>query len=80
MTEPSTLLHRSESPGRRYPLFLERIVLVLVIAGTWLLHPIVLDTLDGALGTLAAWGGLPLLLLMCAELIGRALQSVLNDA
>lgn len=80
MTEPSTLLHRSELPGRRYPLFLERIVLVLVIAGTWLLHPIVLDTLDGALGTLAAWCGLPLLLLMCAELIGRALQSVLNDA
>lgn len=80
MTEPSTLLHRSESSGRRYPLFLERILLVLVIAGTWLLHPIVLDTLDGALGTLAAWCGLPLLLLMCAELIGRVIQSIRNDA
>ena len=80
MAEPSTILHRSESGGRRYPLFIERILLIFVIAGTWVIHPIILDTLDGVLGTIAAWCALPLMLLMCAELIGRVLQSVRNDA
>ena len=80
MTDAPTIVHRSESSGRRYPLFLERILLVLVIAGTWVLHPFVLDALDGAVGAVAAWCGLPLLLLMCAELTGRVLQSVRNDA
>jgi hypothetical protein len=39
-----------------------------------------MDALGGAVGTVAAWCGLPMLLLMCAELTGRVLQSVRNDA
>lgn len=80
MSDSPTIVNRSESSGRRYPLFVERVLLVLVIAGAWFLHPMVMDALDGAVGTVAAWCGLPLLLLMCAELAGRVLQSVRNDA
>ena len=80
MSESSTLLNRTEAPGRRYPLFIERGLLVLVFLGVWLLHSDVQSAVGGVLGSVAAWCGLPLLLLMCAEIIGRVIQSMRNDS
>ena len=79
-SETDTLLSREETPGRRYPLFVERLFLVLVVIGSIVLHPKVLEMIDGIFGTLVAWCGLPLFLLLCAELLGRAVQTLRSDS
>ena len=78
-SEPTTLLHRDERQGRRYPLFVERLLLLTGIVGFWFLHPMVLEQVDGIGGTIAAWCGLPLVLLMVIEIVGRFVQTVRND-
>ena len=79
-SEPTTLLQRDEKQGRRYPLFVERLLLLTGIVGFWFLHPMVLEQVDGIGGTIAAWCGLPLLLLMVVEIVGRFVQTVRNDS
>ena len=79
-TEMDTLLAREETHGRRYPLFVERLFLVLVVIGSIVLHPKVLEMIDGIFGTLVAWCGLPLFLLLCAELLGRTVQTLRSDS
>ena len=46
-SETNTLLLREETPGKRYPLFVERLLLVLVVIGSIVLHSKVLETIDG---------------------------------
>tara|TARA_B110000967_G_scaffold174504_1_gene186710 strand:- start:2762 stop:3007 length:246 start_codon:yes stop_codon:yes gene_type:complete len=77
--ETNTLLSREEIQGRRYPLILERFLLLLVVVGSVLLHPKVLELNDGVFGTVAAWCGLPIFLLLCSELIGRMIQTLHSD-
>tara|TARA_B100000459_G_C8546983_1_gene187633 strand:- start:644 stop:814 length:171 start_codon:yes stop_codon:yes gene_type:complete len=48
---------------------------VIACIGFYFLYPHALDIGEGIVGLLAAWCGLPLLLLMCVELIGRLIQS-----
>lgn len=75
-SETNTLLHRDELQGKRYPLYFERAVLILALVAMFFLHPVVLSMVDGTLGMLVAWCGLPLFLLLCAEMIGRLVQSM----
>jgi hypothetical protein len=75
-SEKNTFFSREEVQGRRYPLFVERLLLILVVVVSFLLHPKVLESIDGVFGTLAAWCGLPLFLLLCSELIGRMVQTM----
>lgn len=77
--ETNTLLSREEIQGRRYPLILERFLLLLVVVGSVLLHPKVLELSDGVFGTFTAWCGLPIFLLLCSELIGRMIQTLHSD-
>mgnify|MGYP006107591925 CR=1 FL=1 len=77
--ETNTLLSREEIQGRRYPLIFERFLLLLVVVGSVLLHPKVLELNDGVFGTFAAWCGLPIFLLLCSELIGRMIQTLHSD-
>tara|TARA_B100000459_G_scaffold92386_1_gene52268 strand:- start:7861 stop:8109 length:249 start_codon:yes stop_codon:yes gene_type:complete len=79
-SESTTLLQRDERQGRRYPLFVERLLLLTGIVGFWFLHPMVLEQVDGIGGTIAAWCGLPLLLLMVVEIVGRFVQTMRNDS
>ncbi len=75
-SEMKTLAHRNESTGRRYPLVIERLLLLLAGVSFYFLYPYALDAGEGIIGSLAAWCGLPLLLLMCVELTARVVQSV----
>lgn len=75
MVAPETLMGRKERPGPAAPLWLERILLVLVVIGVVVAGPMVHD----ALGTGWAWGvaayvGLALVLLGLSESLGRWLQ------
>jgi len=78
-SETTTLFSREETLGRRYPLFIERLLLLLVVIGFVVLHPKVLEMIDGTFGTIVAWCGLPLFLLLCSELIGRLVQTIHSD-
>ena len=75
MVAPETLMGRKERLGPAAPLWLERILLVLVVIGVVVAGPTVHD----ALGTGWAWGvaayvGLALVLLGLSESLGRWLQ------
>jgi len=50
------------------------------VIGSIVLHPKVLEMVDGVFGTLVAWCGLPLFLLLCAELLGRIVQTLHSDS
>ncbi len=76
MGAPETLMGREERPGPSAPLWLERVLLVLVVTGVVVVGP----TVHGALGTGWAWGvaayaGLTLVLLGLSESLGRWLQA-----
>ncbi|MBT60097.1 MAG: hypothetical protein CMA63_00910 [Euryarchaeota archaeon] len=75
MSDATPFLGRQEEQGRRYPLFLERFLLLMVLVAMWLLVPTVSDT-----SVVLAYCGLPVVLLMAAELIGRMIQSIRSDA
>lgn len=75
-SEVNTLTHRDESVGKKYPLIIERLLFFSACIGFYFLYPYALDLKEGIIGSLAAWCGLPLLLLMCVELLGRAVQSL----
>ncbi len=75
-SEMNTLTQRNESVGRRYPLIIERFLFVMACVGFYFLYPYALDLGEGIIASFAAWCGLPLLLLMSVELLGRMIQSI----
>jgi hypothetical protein len=75
MADATTFVARDETTGRRYPLFLERFLVILVFIALWFLIPTVRETSD-----VLAFCGLPIALVMLAELVGRAIQTIRSDS
>ena len=80
-SSPATnLAGREEVIGRKYPIFLERLLLVGVIVVFILGYPEVSDrTGDGFVSLLSTWCLFPFVLLFSAEMIGRVIQAINRD-
>ena len=78
---PATnLAGREEVIGRKYPIILERLLLVGVIIVFILGYPEVSDrTGDGFVSLLSTWCLFPFVLLFSAEMIGRVIQAINRD-
>ena len=78
---PATnLAGREEVIGRKYPIILERLLLVGVIVVFILGYPEVSDrTGDGFVSSLSTWCLFPFVLLFSAEMIGRVIQAINRD-
>ena len=78
---PATnLAGREEVIGRKYPIILERLLLVGVIVVFILGYPEVSDrTGDGFVSLLSTWCLFPFVLLFSAEMIGRVIQEINRD-
>ena len=78
---PATnLAGREEVIGRKYPIILERLLLVGVIVVFILSYPEVSDrTGDGFVSLLSTWCLFPFVLLFSAEMIGRVIQAINRD-
>ena len=78
---PATnLAGREEVIGRKYPIILERLLLVGVIVVFILGYPEVSDrTGDGFVSLLSTWCLFPFVLLFWAEMIGRVIQAINRD-
>ena len=79
MTENQTtnLAGREEIIGRKYPIFLERILIVGVVVAFVLGHQDVSErTGDGFVSLLITWCLFPFILLFSAEMIGRVIQAI----
>ena len=82
MSSPSAtnLAGREEIIGRKYPIILERLLLVGVIVVFILGYPEVSDrTGDGFVSLLSTWCLFPFVLLFSAEMIGRVIQAINRD-
>jgi len=80
----ATLVGRNEKQGRRFPMWIERLLLVSVIATLYLFHDDVASYFQsqGApdwLTLIAEWCLLPISLLILSELISRMIQSIHSD-
>ena len=80
-SSPATnLAGREELIGRKYPIILERLLLVGVIIVFILGYPEVSDrTGDGFVSLLSTWCLFPFVLLFSAEMIGRVIQAINRD-
>ncbi len=80
-SSPATnLAGREEVIGRKYPIILERLLLVGVIVVFILGYPEVSDrTGDGFVSLLSTWCLFPFVLLFSAEMIGRVIQAINRD-
>ena len=78
---PATnLAGREEVIGRKYPIILERILLIGVVVAFILGYPEVSDrTGDGFVSLLSTWCLFPFVLLFSAEMIGRVIQAINRD-
>ena len=78
---PATnLAGREEVIGRKYPIILERLLLVGVFVVFILGYPEVSDrTGDGFVSLLSTWCLFPFVLLFSAEMIGRVIQAINRD-
>lgn len=79
MTENQTtnLAGREEIIGRKYPIFLERILIVGVVVAFVLGYQEVGErTGDGLVSLLSTWCLFPFVLLFSAEMIGRVIQAI----
>jgi len=78
---PATnLAGREEVIGRKYPIILERLLLVGVFVVFILGYPEVNDrTGDGFVSLLSTWCLFPFVLLFSAEMIGRVIQAINRD-
>lgn len=78
---PATnLAGREEVIGRKYPIILERLLLVGVVVVFILGYPEVSDrTGDGFVSLLSTWCLFPFVLLFSAEMIGRVIQAINRD-
>lgn len=79
--EATTLMARNESPGRGYPMFIERILFVAAIVAFVVFQPKVMDAVESPawLAVISGWCVLPLLLMLSTEFIGRMLQRLVSD-
>ena len=80
-SSPATnLAGREEVIGRKYPIILERLLLVGVVVVFILGYPEVSDrTGDGYVSLLSTWCLFPFVLLFSAEMIGRVIQAINRD-
>tara|TARA_A100001234_G_C12614922_1_gene381193 strand:- start:901 stop:1149 length:249 start_codon:yes stop_codon:yes gene_type:complete len=80
-SSPATnLAGREEVIGRKYPIILERLLLVGVVVVFILGYPEVSDrTGDGFVSLLSTWCLFPFVLLFSAEMIGRVIQAINRD-
>ena len=78
---PATnLAGREEVIGRKYPIILERLLLVGVFVVFILGYPEVSGrTGDGFVSLLSTWCLFPFVLLFSAEMIGRVIQAINRD-
>ena len=78
--QATTLLGREEIIGRKYPILLERIVFVMVVAVFILGYEEVSNrTGDGIISVISTWCLFPFILLFSAEMIGRIIQAINRD-
>ena len=80
----ATLVGRNEKQGRRFPMWIERLLLVSVIATLYLFHDDVANYFQSQGATdwltlIAEWCLLPITLLILSELISRMIQSIHSD-
>jgi len=73
---PMTLLGRTEVKGKTYPLFIERLLLLLVVLLTVTFGGNIADQLTISwLGIIVGYVAFPMMLLAFSEMIGRFIQS-----
>jgi len=77
VNEATTLTGRQEEPGKRYPLWIERTLLLVAAAVFFIYAADVSAAVDQpVLGTLTAYVVYPLVLLALLEMCGRILQNI----
>jgi hypothetical protein len=62
-------------PGKTYPLWLERILMIAFIVSLFVVPEMIRDSLDGAFGLVSAWCLYPFFAVCFIELVGRWIQS-----
>ena len=73
--EATTLMGREEHIGKRYPLWIERLLLLMAVVVFILARETMADAVDQpVVGALLTYIAFPLALLAGVELLGRALQ------
>ena len=73
--EATTLMGREEHIGKRYPLWIERLLLLVAVVVFILARETITDAVDQpVVGVLLTYIAFPLTLLAGVELLGRALQ------
>jgi hypothetical protein len=79
-TDATTLMGREETVGKRYPLWLERLLLLSAIVVFVLGRPAVADSVSQPVASvLLTYIAFPLTLLAGVELLGRALQASMRS-
>ncbi len=75
MTDATTLMGRTEEREKAYPLWIERLFLLVAVIVVVLYSSDIREAVDHAwLGPIVAYILLPLALLACVELMGRFVQ------
>ena len=78
--EPTTLMGREEREGAAYPLWIERLLLLIGVAVFALFRSDVLASIDHSIGgVVVTYVVFPLALLATIELLGRMLQRQLRS-
>lgn len=79
-TDATTLMGREETVGKRYPLWMERLLLLSAIVVFVLGRSVVADTVSQPVASvLVTYVAFPLTLLAGVELFGRALQASMRS-
>lgn len=79
-TDATTLMGREETVGKRYPLWMERLLLLSAIVVFVLGRSMVADTVSQPVASvLVTYIAFPLTLLAGVELFGRALQASMRS-
>lgn len=77
VTDATTLTGRQEEPGKRYPLWIERMLLLGAVVVFVLYGSAVLNAIEQPiLGVFTAYVAFPLFLLALVETCGRILQHI----
>lgn len=79
-TDATTLMGREETLGKRYPLWMERLLLLSAIVVFVFGRPAVADTVSQPVASvLVTYIAFPLILLAGVELLGRAVQASMRS-
>ena len=70
-----TLLNREEERGALYPLWIERMLMVIFLVTLIFIPSQILERVDGGFGFIMAWCLYPIVAASVIELIGRFIQS-----